>query len=83
MSLMKKTEKFPKAYWIITVAAIVIAVVLAVFVPVPRAFRQPIGFLTWIILEAVGILGYSLWMKKSNGFMDMGNRRNHTRRGRR
>ena len=61
MSLMKKTQNIPKAYWIISAIAIIAGVALAFLIPVPRLYKWSIGFLIFVLIEVPGILGYSYW----------------------
>lgn len=79
MSLLKKTQGIPKAFWIITAVAILIGIIAAVLIPVPRLYKWSVFFIVFLVLAAGGVLGYSKWKAKSSG---LGNR-NVRRRGRR
>lgn len=82
MSLLKKTQKIPKAFWIITALAIVIGIIVALLIPIPRIYKWSVFFIVFLVLATAGIFGYSIWSKKSSG--TNGNYRNSMRkRGRR
>lgn len=84
MSLLKKSQKYPKEYWIILAASIVLAIIIAVIIPIPRIYKWSVFFLVFSLLASAGILGWSIWKRNSsgNGQRNYG-RRNSTRRGRR
>ena len=77
MSLMKKSQGVPKAYWIISAAAIIIGILVAVLIPIPRLYKWSVFFIVFLVLAIAGILGYSIWKKNSSG---NGNGRNSVRR---
>lgn len=58
-SFMKKRQEIPMAYWIIIIAAIVIAVVTALFVPIPRKFKWLLFYAIFLVLAFAGIMLYS------------------------
>lgn len=83
MSLLKKTQGVPKAFWIITAAAIVIGIITALLIPIPRLYKWSVFFIVFLGLAIAGILGYSLWKKNKNSSGISKNRVSMRRRGRR
>lgn len=83
MSLLRKTQGVPKAFWIITAIAIVIGIVAALLIPVPRLYKWSVFFIVFLVLATAGILGYSIWKKNKNSSGISSNRVSMRRRGRR
>lgn len=64
MSLRKRGKKIPKIYWGIYAVAILAAILLAIFLPVPAEWKKLLFFMLIIAFAFLGVIIYNFIGKK-------------------